>query len=240
MISMLGTIWNTLFKQPIAQLLLWLTALTGNMGVAIILLTIIVQLVLTPLRIPSLKSAQKMKDLKPKLDGLKEKHEGDQMALAQAQMELYKQHGVSPLGGILPMLLSIPIIIALYRVLLTTLQNGAGVSTSFLWLDLTQSDPYFVLPVVVGLSQWLMTRLMRGNQPTPQEGPASAKASAGKPEGKEGQGDSMQEMMQSMQSQMGFIFPIMSAFIVATLPSGVGIYWLTSTAFTTLQQRIVR
>lgn len=223
---MLGAIWNTLFKQPIAQLLLWLTSLTGNMGVAIILLTVIVQLVLTPLRIPSLKSAQKMKELKPHLDGLKEKHGGDQMALAQAQMELYKQHGVSPLGGILPMLLSIPIIIALYRVLLTTLQNGAGVSTSFLWLNLTQTDPYFVLPIVVGLSQWLMTKLMRSSQNTPTAQPPND--------------DSFQAMMQNMQGQMQFILPLMSAFIVATLPSGVGIYWLTSTVFTTVQQKFLR
>lgn len=222
---MLGNLWQILFKGPITDLLLWLTNLTGNMGVAIILLTLIIQLVLTPLRIPSLKSAEKMKAIKPELDKLKEKHDDDQMALAQAQMELYKQHGVSPFGGIITMLLSIPVILALYRVLLTTLQNGVGASTSFFWLDLTQSDPYFVLPVIVGISQYFATKMMV---------PASDSADqSGSSE------ESTEEVIQGMMGQMGKIFPLFSAGIVATLPSGVGLYWLISILFNAVQQKII-
>ncbi len=234
---MIGTIWNTLIKQPITQLLLWLASFTGNLGVAIILLTLVIQLVLTPLRLPSLKSAQKMKLLKPKLDELKEKHADDQMKLAQAQMELYREHGLNPLGGILPTLLSIPIILALYRVLLTTLQNGtAGIATTFLWLDVTRPDPYYILPLIVGGSQWLMTRLMPSplhtstEENTPTE--KSQDGNRGKTSG------SMEEIMQSMQSQMGFVFPVFSALITATLPSGVGLYWIISVWFSTLQQQL--
>lgn len=232
---MLGTIWQTVFKGPIADLLLWLTSLTGNMGIAIVLLTLIIQLVLTPLRIPSLKSAQKMKAIKPELDKLKDKHSDDQMALAQAQMELYKQHGVSPFSGIITMVLSIPVILALYRVLLTTLQNGVAVSTSFLWFDLTQSDPYFILPVVVGISQYFTTKLMRpSNNSDTSSPPASSSSST-----KEDKEESLEDTLQNMMGQMSLIFPLFSAGIVATLPSGVGIYWLISILFNAVQQKLV-
>lgn len=230
---MLGNLWQTLFKGPIADLLLWLTSLTGNMGIAIILLTLIIQLVLTPLRLPSLKSAQKMKEIKPELDKLKEKHDDDQMALAQAQMELYKQHGVSPFGGIITMVLSIPVILALYRVLLTTLQNGVAVSTNFLWLDLTQSDPYFVLPVIVGVGQYFATKRMR---PTDNDSDTSNSSPSS---GRSDKEESIEETIQGMMGQMSLIFPLFSAAIVARLPAGVGIYWLISILFNAAQQKIV-
>lgn len=225
---MLGFLWETLFKTPLATLLFWLTSLTGNMGVAIILLTLIIQLILIPLRLPSLKSAQKMQAIRPELDKLKEKHRNDQMALAQAQMELYKQHGINPFGGIITTLLSIPIILALYRVLLTTLQNEVSVSTHFLWLDVTQKDPYFVLPLTVGVSQYLMSKAMFSSGNTTYQKPTKKKHQ-----------ENLEENLQQMMGQMNFFFPLLSALIVASLPSGVGIYWLISLLFNTLQQKII-
>ncbi|PJA39178.1 hypothetical protein CO179_05720, partial [candidate division WWE3 bacterium CG_4_9_14_3_um_filter_39_7] len=101
---MLGIIWNTIIKAPIVTTLLWLTNLTGSAGIAIILLTVIIQVIFIPLRVPSIKSSLKMKKIKPELDKLKDTHKGDKMAQGQAQMDLYKKHGINPWGGILPLL----------------------------------------------------------------------------------------------------------------------------------------
>lgn len=227
---MIGNIWNTVFKQPILQALLWLSALTGNLGVAIVLLTIIIQLVLLPLRLPSLRSTEKIRSLKPELDKLKEKHKNDNMAMAQAQMELYKTHNVSPFGSIIPTLLSIPVIIALYQVLLSSLGTIENVGTHFLWLDVTAKDPFYILPILVAVAQFIMSSMtMTASAPKSQDNKGE----------KKGSGDPA-DMATMMQGQMRFIFPLFSAFITATLPSGVGLYWLTSTASAIIQQHLVR
>lgn len=212
----MSTIWNTIFINPISQALLFATDVTGSLGWAIVVLTIVIQLVLVPLRLPSLRSAQKMKVLKPKLDELKNKHKEDPQKLVQAQMDLYKEHGVSPFGGILPMLLSLPIVFALYAVL----QNVVGSSTEgveFLWLNLTQPDQYYILPLVVAASQWLLVRF-------------TSQAASG--DGNDA-GDDMAAMM---QKNMQFVFPLMLGFITLRLPSGVGIYFVVSAWFAIMQQ----
>ena len=219
---MLGNIWQLIFIHPISATLLWLNDLTGNLGLAIILLTVIIQLLMTPLRLPSLKSAQKIRQLQPKIKDLKAKHKDDKMALAQSQMELYREHGVNPLGGLLPTLLSIPIIIALYHVLLTTLTGMDGSVTGFLWLDLTKPDRFYIIPLLVAGTQFLLSHIM-----TPKADPSQSKS--GDPE----------EMMQAVQSQMKYIFPVLSGIITASLPSGVGLYWLISVAFAIIQHQSI-
>lgn len=231
---MFSFIWNTLIKAPINTALIFLYhALFQNLGLAIIALTVLIQLILTPLRLPSLRTSKKMQELKPHLDGLKEKHKDDRATLVQAQLELYKKHGVNPLGGILPTLVSIPVIIALYQVLLGTLQSGSGLSTTFLWLNLAKSDPYFILPALVGVTQYFSSKLLMpavNTQPT-------LKSQEGKEEKK---GESLEESMAAMQNQMKFIFPLFSAFIVASLPSGVGLYWFVSLVFSIIQQKLIK
>lgn len=224
----MGFIWNVIIKQPISTALVWLAQFSGNLGIAIVLLTIIIQVVLLPLRLPSIKSAQKMRAIKPEIDALKDLHGNDKMALAQAQMDLYKKHNISPLGGILPTLLSIPIIIALYQVLLNGLSTIDGASVLFLWLDITQKDPFFVLPVLVGIAQYVLSTMTLM--------PIAPKSTTGK-DGKEAK--SADDMAAMMQTQMKFIFPVMSGFITATLPAGVGLYWLTSVMFAIIQQLVV-
>lgn len=224
----MGFIWNVIIKQPISTALVWLAQFSGNLGIAIVLLTIIIQVVLLPLRLPSIKSAQKMRAIKPEIDALKDLHGNDKMALAQAQMDLYKKHNISPLGGILPTLLSIPIIIALYQVLLNGLSTIDGASVHFLWLDITQKDPFFVLPVLVGIAQYVLSTMTLM--------PIAPKSTTGK-DGKEAK--SADDMAAMMQTQMKFIFPVMSGFITVTLPAGVGLYWLTSVMFAIIQQLVV-
>lgn len=211
-------IWHSFFINPLTSALFFLSNLTGNLGIAIIILTIGIQLLLFPLRLPSLRSAEKMKTLKPHLDNLKKKHKDNPQKMMQEQMELYREHGVSPFGGILSLLLSFPIVIALYQVF----QSAVGAETegaTFLWLHLAQPDGYYILPVIVAGTQWLLTRLSM---------PAPSGNTGGEP-----------DMAAAMQKNMQIIFPLMLGFITLQLPSGVGIYFVVSAVFAIIQQVII-
>lgn len=242
--------WDLLFKTPILNLLfLFYRVFFYNFGLAVIALTVFIQLLLIPLRLPSLRSAKKMQDLKPELDGIRDKHKGDQKTFARAQMELYQKHGVNPLTGCLPTLLAVPFMIALYQVLIQVLNlTDLGqlnqqlyfeflklsqthiFNPRFFWLNLTRSDPIFLLPLLVGFSQWYLSRSMQGSR---------VSKPVKKPEEKDKEKkESMEEMMEAMQGQMQFMFPLMSVVITLSLPSGVSLYWLVSTLFAIIQQKI--
>jgi len=210
---------------------MWLISVTGNAGLSIIFLTIIIQVVFIPLRVPSIESSFKMRNMKPELDELKEKYKDDKMALAKAQMDLYKKHNINPWGGIMPLLLSLPIIIALYQVIQTVLVNGGeSIPTTLLWLDVTKSDPFFIIPIVVAVSQFLSMQLLV---------PPKVDAKKVVLDGDKKKSSSPEDMAATMQTQMKYMMPALSAFITATLPSGVGLYWITSVVFAIIQQKIV-
>jgi YidC/Oxa1 family membrane protein insertase len=194
----MGDIWNTLFINPIINLLVALYKLfeflhvPGPLGFAVIGLTIIIRVILYPLMQAQMKSAKKMSNLKPHLDALNEKHKGDKQGLQQAQLALYKEHGVNPAAGCLPLLIQMPVLIALYNVFYQVLNNGnlqhvvqdlnnvvyspaLRIST----LDLTffginlgikpgewQTHGWWLLsiPIITGLLQWYQSKLM---MPTP-------------------------------------------------------------------------
>src|SRR3989344_3978924 len=119
--NFIGDIFNLLFLAPIINLLILIIRtldsvhLPGSLGIAIIILTVIIRILIWPFMSSQIRSTKKMADLKPHLDELKEKHKDDKQGLAQAQMALYKEHGVNPAGGCLPALIQIPIFIALYQ-----------------------------------------------------------------------------------------------------------------------------
>lgn len=255
---MLSFFWNTLLKTPLINLLFLFTHLVGNnLGWGILLFTLFLQFLLVPLRLPQLKTSQKMKKMKPELDGLRNEHKDDKVALAQAQMDLYKKHGVSPLGGFAPTVISLIILLALYRVLFETigaiditpinsrlyfdflkLSSLESLKTNFLWLNIGEPDRFFVLPVLVGASQWLMTKATAGFGKKEGQREKKEKGTKDGEEGKTGEG--LEDMMASLQGQMLFIFPLMSALIVARLPSGVGLYWMVGVWFAIIQQKVVK
>lgn len=229
---MLSFIWDAVIKEPIITTLMWLIKVTGSAGFAIILLTIIIQIIFIPLRTPSIESSFKMRKIKPDLDELKTKHKDDKMALAHAQMDLYKKHGINPWGGILPLLLSLPIIIALYQVISSALITGEGnIPTTFFWLDVTKADPYFLIPVIVAISQFFSMQLL--TPPVPKDTNEKRVAE------KNDKTSSPDDMAAMMQTQMKYMMPALSGFITATLPSGVGLYWITSVVFAIIQQKFV-
>ena len=139
---------------PLFYLLDWLFSVSGNWGVAIILLTVLVKIVLYPLSAASYKSMANMRRVAPQMKRLQERHADDRQKLSQEMMNLYKKEKVNPLGGCLPMLLPMPIFIALYWVLFESVELRQA--PFFLWIDdLAAMDPYFILPLLMGGSMYL-------------------------------------------------------------------------------------
>ncbi len=150
--------WLTIIAAPLFWLLEWLHRLVGNWGWAIILLTIIIKAAFYPLSVASYRSMAQMRKMQPRMQALKERYGDDRQKLNQAMMELYKTEKINPLGGCLPILIQIPVFIALYWVLLESVEMRQAPFA--LWLkDLSSPDPYYVLPVLMGatmlIQQWL-------------------------------------------------------------------------------------
>jgi YidC/Oxa1 family membrane protein insertase len=145
------------FARVLLYVMRWFERLAGNWGVAIILLTVLVKALLYPLTAKSVGSMNEMRKLQPEIEKLKQKYGSDREKLNQATMQLYQQHKVNPLGGCLPMLLQLPIWFALYATLQTSVELYRE---PFLWMhDLTRHDPFFILPILMGASSFLMQKL---------------------------------------------------------------------------------
>ena len=143
--------WLTPLAAPLFWILEWIHAVVRNWGWAIIILTLLIKLVFYPLSAASYNSMAKMKKLQPRLQTLKERYGDDKQKLQQAMMELYKKDKINPLGGCLPIVIQIPVFIALYWVLLESVELRQA--DWALWIkDLSVKDPYFVLPILMGAS----------------------------------------------------------------------------------------
>ena len=224
--------YNQLVYEPILNSLVWLYQITGdNLGIAIIILTLIVRAVLIPFTLPQMKSARKMTALKPQLDALKKKHGKDPKVLQQKQLEFYKEHGVNPAGGCLPFIAQFIVLIALYRVFMNTLSGDSAIfeKIHFLWLDLSVKDTSYVLPVLAGVLQFLTSlTMLPGIENEP-----------GKRKGKKKDKEDVAEMAQSMQQQMVYFMPIMTVVFALQFPSGLALYWVITTAFSLVQQLVI-
>ncbi|MBP8591110.1 YidC/Oxa1 family membrane protein insertase [Candidatus Shapirobacteria bacterium] len=240
--------FQTILVQPLVNALVILTTYLGSLGGAIIILTVLIRILLLPLSLPSLRSAQKIKDLNPELQALQKKYAKDKQKLAQAQMELYRREGINPAAGCLPTIIQFIILIALYQVFIKALgvQGGEnlshllypgvslppnGVNLNFLYLDLGKPDviagfvPGFFL-ILSALFQFLTTRL---TMPAVSESQKVAQKTAAKND----------DMMVMMQKQMVYMMPVMTIFIGYTLPAGVTLYWWITSLFSFLQQWVV-
>ncbi|MCB1737931.1 MAG: membrane protein insertase YidC, partial [Gammaproteobacteria bacterium] len=150
--------WLTVISEPLFWLLDKIHGFFGNWGVAIIVLTILIKLAFYKLSEASYKSMANMRKMTPRLQALKEKYGDDKQKLNQAMMEMYRKEKINPLGGCLPMLVQIPVFIALYWALLESVELRQA--PFFLWInDLSTQDPYFVLPVIMGVSMLIQQKL---------------------------------------------------------------------------------
>jgi YidC/Oxa1 family membrane protein insertase len=151
-----GYLW--FIAQPLFKLLQFLHGLVGNWGVAIVLITLIVRGGMYPLSKAQYTSMAKMRMLQPKLTALRERLGDDRQKMSQAMMELYKEEKVNPLGGCFPLLVQMPIFIALYWTLMESVELRHAPFA--LWLiDLSVKDPYYVLPLLMGASMWYIQKM---------------------------------------------------------------------------------
>jgi len=158
----------TIISEPLFWIMEWLHKLTGNWGWSIILLTVLIKLTFFKLSATSYRSMAAMRKLTPKLATLKERYGDDKQKFNQAMMDLYRTEKINPLGGCLPILVQMPVFLAFYWVLVESIELRQA--DFMLWInDLTAMDPYFILPVMFGLSMWFQQRL----NPAPQD-PAQA------------------------------------------------------------------
>ena len=221
--------WDTLIINPFTNVLLLIYYLLGrNFALAIIVFTILVRAITYPLTIQQQKSAKAMQELQPKLQELQKKYAKDKEKLQQEQMQLYKEAGVNPLGGCLPLLLQFPVFIGLYQVIMLVMavnplqmlglskhiypwlpQLGLPqlgllmpLNNQFLWLNLGQPDLFYVLPILVVVTTYWQQKVMT---------PPSTDAQS-----------------QAMNKQMALMMPLMFGYFVMVSPSGLGLYWLVS------------
>ena len=220
----ISELWTSFFLQPMLNSLLWLYSVLGhNFALSITVFTIIVRLVTLPLTIPQMTSSKKMQALQPRLKELKKKHGDDKEAMTRAQMELYKEVGVNPMGGCLPMLVQFPIWIGLYQSIyqamavnpiqvlglsqniylnFPNLSQMIPLNDQFLWLNLGRPDPYYILPVLVAASMFFQQKLMT----MPSADPSS----------------------ESMTKSMTYTMPLMFGFFSLNFSSGLSIYFIMS------------
>ncbi len=228
----------TVIINAFLEALLQLQTLTGNLGVSILVFTLIVRSLLLPLSLPSVKSQKKMKEMQPELKELQRKHKDDKPALQAAQMELYKKYNVNPLAGCLPQVVQLAILILLYQVLLKFLAqteiNGVAINPFFLGLNLAQPDHTYVLPVLSGVSQFILSLMILPGAETPDIVPNQS--SSKKIQDANKKEEDVADMASTMQKQMLFVMPIMTGFIALRFPSGLALYWVATTVFSIAQQ----
>ena len=161
--------WLTAIAKPIFWLMGYLHGLVGNWGWAIVLLTIVIKTLFFPLQAASYKSMARMKAVTPRMTAIRERYGSDRVKMNQAMMELYKTEKINPLGGCLPVVVQIPVFIALYWVLLASVEMRSA--PWILWIkDLAAPDPFYILPVVMAVTMFIQTKL----NPTPPD-PVQAK-----------------------------------------------------------------
>ena len=227
--------FETFFYQPILNLVVFLyNVVPGNdLGVAIILLTIIIKVILLPLSKKSLTSQKALQDLQPKINEIKKKYANKKEEMGKAIMALYKENKVNPFSSCLPLLIQLPFLFAVFRVFRDGFDDGnlalvysfierpeAINSIAFGFLNLSvRSIP---LAILAGLAQFWQTKMMMAKRP-------AVKSPGAKDE----------DMMAMMNKQMIYFMPALTVFISLSFPAGLALYWFITTLLTGLQQLYV-
>lgn len=222
-------LWTNFIYKPILWFFIALLGFIpgGSLGLAIIVITLIFKLVLLPLSIKSSKNAVLMRKIQPKIDAVKIKYT-DKTIQATELMKVYKQEGVHPMSGCLPLLIQIPFLIALYQVLGVSFTEGAvpfglvaptNINNIFLGIDLLSKS--IILALLVGVAQYFMAVISASNTNTT--------------------GDDMQaQLARSMQVQMKWVLPIAMVFLAYATNGALSLYILVSTLLAIAQEVLVR
>ena len=196
----------TVLSKPIHWLLTQLHKITHNWGWAIVLLVVLIKLLLFPLSAAQYKSMAKMRKFQPRIEQLKERYGDDKQKFQMAMLELYKKEKINPAGGCLPILIQMPVFLALYYVLLEAVELRQAPWIMGWVNDLTAQDPFFILPILNGAIMWLTQKM------APMVG------------------------MDPMQKKMMQTMPLIMAVMFAFFPAGLVLYWVTNGALGMLQQ----
>jgi len=223
----IGEVWNLIAMKPMINVSIVMSSyLAGSFGLTIIVLTLIVRLVTLPLTLKQLRSTKAMQALQPQLAELQKKYAKDKQKLAQEQMRMYKESGMSPAGCLVPLLVQMPVWIALYqaimKILAVTPEDFLGLAqylyswplvystvplgSSFLWLDLATPDRLIILPILVGGSMWITQKMVTPLTTDPRQ--------------------------QAQSKMMLWMMPLMFAFLTLQFPSGLALYWVISNIIT--------
>jgi len=246
----MGALFNTIISQPIYNLLV----LTYNVvpfhdfGIAIVIVTILIKLILIPLSKKQIESQKKMQELQPKIKEVQNKYKNDKEKQTKALMDLYKTHKTNPFSGCLPLIFQLVFLIAIYRVLFNVSNAGLRVDGSELYsfvanpgqinqyflgiVDLSRSLdlghltiaslPHIFLVVLAAGFQYYQTKMLMGKQPQPEKDTAKK--------------DQKEDIAQMMGKQMLYMGPLLTLFIGIKFPAGLALYWLVSTVFAVAQQ----
>ncbi|HEY4689788.1 MAG TPA: YidC/Oxa1 family membrane protein insertase [Anaerolineae bacterium] len=217
---------------PLVNLLLLLYSVLGNsFPLALIVLTILLRVVTLPLTLPQQRSMRKMSEIQPLMKEIQKKYAGNREKLTQEQMKLYREYGVNPLGGCLPLILQLFIMIAFYQAIvgalalnplqLMSLSQRVGsniapllpINSQFLWLDLGQPDPYFILPILVVVTTYLQQKLM-----TPPNADPTAAATS---------------------RQMNIMMPLLFGWFAMQYSSGLSIYFIITNIIGVVQYSFI-
>ena len=200
--------WFTFIAKPMFLLLQYIHDYVGNWGWTIVLVTILIKLILYPLSYKGMVSMNKLKELSPKIKEIQEKYKNDKQKSGAKMMEFYKKEGVNPMGGCLPILLQIPVFFSIYRVLLNSIELK-GAEWAFWITDLAEMDPYFVLPILMGITMYVQ-QLITPNQ-----------------------------MQDELQKKLFQFLPVIFTFFFLWFPAGLTLYWFINNLFTIAQQYYV-
>ena len=225
----LVSLYNAVFYQPIFNILILLyNFIPGrDLGVAIILLTVLFRAVMLPLSIKAARTQKKFTELQPRVKEIQERLKANKDQQAKALLELYQKEKVNPFAGILPLLVQIPVLLALFQVfgkglgaehisnLYWFVENPGVLNPHFLqFLDLQKASLW--VGIIAGVFQFIQSKQMAPR--------------------KTGAGGGQKDFASSMQTSMTYFFPFITVYFVSYLPSAVGLYWITSSIFSIWQQ----
>lgn len=229
-------LYHQLLLRPIFNSLVALyNNIPGNdFGLAIIVLTIVIRFIFSPLSVKALKSQKELNLLQPKMKELQEKYKNDRAALGQATMALYKEHGINPFSGCLPLLIQLPILFAMYNALNSGFKPeslsiiypfvknpGSLNEISFGFLNLAKKAPF--LGVLAGSLQFIQSRLSLNKQKGREDNKSAR---------------SLDQTVQ-MSKQMLYFFPFLIIIISWNLPAGLVLYWVVTTLFSIFEQMYI-
>lgn len=231
MFELLATFCNVILYKPMFNsLVLFYNYIPGHdFGVAIILLTLLIKIILYPLSVSAFKSQKALQDLQPKIKQIQEKYKDDKEKLAKETLELYKTQKINPFTGLLLAFIQFPILIALYAVFSNGLNpeqlinlygfvsNPEHIKPLFVGLmDLSKPNIYFAIGA--GIFQYFQTKMVSSvNKSSTSSG----------------------DIAQAMQTQMLYVFPVITIIILWSLPSAIGLYWIVSGVFSIIQQYLI-